>query len=260
LITAFGPLLEAVLPVLVELLETLLPIFTQLLDDALIALIPVITELIAAFLPLLEAVLPILVNLLTELVIPTIKTLGSVVTQVFGGAAKFIGEALGNTMTVLTTFARSFEGVWSGIGKFLKGIINGMLGLIQGLVNGVIDGVNVLIKALNKIQFTVPSWIPGIGGESFGFAIPELSKIRIPQLAEGGIVMPKPGGTLANIGEAGRPEAVIPLDRMGNMGTTNKFTINVNAGMGADGGEIGRQIVDQIIRYEKSSGRVFARA
>jgi hypothetical protein len=135
-----------------------------------------------------------------------------------------------------------------------------MLGLIQGLVNGVIDGVNVLIKALNKIQFTVPSWIPGIGGESFGFAIPELTKIRIPQLAEGGIVMPKPGGTLANIGEAGRPEAVIPLDRMGNMGTTNKFTINVNAGMGADGGEIGRQIVDQIIRYEKSSGRVFARA
>jgi phage-related protein len=260
LITAFGPLLEAVLPVLVELLETLLPIFVQLLDDALIALIPVITELVAAFLPLLEAVLPILVNLLTELVIPTIKTLGSVVTQVFGGAAKFIGEALGNTMTVLTTFARSFEGVWTGIGKFLKGIINGMLGLIQGLVNGVIDGVNVLIKALNKIQFTVPSWIPGIGGASFGFAIPELSKIRIPQLAEGGIVMPKPGGTLANIAEAGRPEAVIPLDRMGNIGTTNKFTINVNAGMGADGGEIGRQIVDQIIRYEKSSGRVFARA
>jgi phage-related protein len=260
LISAFTPLLEMILPVLVELLETLLPIFVELLDDALIALIPVITELVAAFLPLLQSVLPILVNLLTDLVIPTIKTLGSIVVQVFGGAAKFIGEALGNTMTVLTTFAKSFEGVWTGIGKFLKGIINGMLGLIQGLVNGVIDGVNTLIKALNKIQFTVPSWIPGIGGASFGFAIPELGKIRIPQLAEGGIVMPQPGGTLANIAEAGRPEAVIPLDRMGNMGTTNKFTITVNAGMGADGTEIGRQIVDEIIRYEKSSGRVFARA
>ena len=260
LITAFGPLLEAVLPVLVDLLEALLPIFVQLLDEALVAIIPVITELIGAFLPLIESVLPILVDVLKNLVIPAIQSMGSVVVQVFGGAVKFIGEALGNTMTVLNSFARAFTGVWIGISGFLKGIINGMLGLIQGLVNGVIDGVNVLIKALNKIKFTVPSWIPGIGGESFGFAIPELTKIRIPQLAEGGIVMPKPGGTLANIGEAGRPEAVIPLDRMGNMGTTNKFTINVNAGMGADGGEIGRQIVDQIIRYEKSSGRVFARA
>jgi phage-related protein len=186
--------------------------------------------------------------------------MGSVVAQVFGGLAKFVGEALGNTMTVLSVFAKAFEGVWKGIGGFLKGIINGMLGMIQGLVNGVIDGVNLMIRALNKIKFTIPSWIPGIGGQNFGFTLPELTKIKIPQLAEGGIVMPKPGGTLANIAEAGRPEAVIPLDRLGNMGTTNKFSITVNAGMGADGTEIGRKIVDEIVRYEKSSGRVFARA
>jgi phage-related protein len=260
LVTAFMPLLEAILPVLIELLEALLPVFTMLLDEALKALIPVITTLIAAFLPLLTAVLPTLVNLLTEFVVPAIKTMGSVVAQVFGGAAKFIGEALANTMSVLTVFARAFEGVWKGIGGFLKGIINGMLGMIQGLVNGVIDGINVMIRALNKIQFTLPSWIPGLGGQSFGFALPVLTKIKIPQLAEGGIVMPKPGGTLANIAEAGRPEAVIPLDRLGNMGTTNKFSITVNAGMGADGTEIGRKIVDEIVRYEKSSGRVFARA
>lgn len=260
LVEAFMPLLEAVLPVLVELLDALLPVFTALLDDAFKVLIPVITDLISAFLPLLSATLPLLIKLLEDFVIPVIKTLGSIVSQVFGGAAKFIGEALGNTMTVLTVFAKSFEGVWGGISRFLKNIINGMLGMIQGLVNGVIDGVNLLIKALNKIQLRVPDWIPGIGGEKFGFAIPELSRLRIPQLAEGGIVMPTPGGTLANIAEAGRPEAVIPLDRLGNMGTTNKFNITVNAGMGADGGEIGRQIVDQIIRYEKSSGRVFARA
>jgi len=32
-------------------------------------------------------------------------------------------------------------------------------------------------------------------------------------LAEGGVVMPRPGGTPAILGEAGKPEAVIPLDR-----------------------------------------------
>jgi SLT domain-containing protein len=49
--------------------------------------------------------------------------------------------------------------------------------------------------------------------------------IRAIPMAEGGIVMPRPGGTLAQIGEAGHPEAVIPLDRMrGGMGN---ITINV---------------------------------
>jgi phage-related protein len=260
LVEAFMPLLDAILPVLLELLNALLPVFTALLDDAVKALVPVITDLIAAFLPLLSATLPLLVQLLTDFVIPIIKTMGSVVTQVFGGAAKFIGEALGNTMTVLTSFAKAFGGVWTGISGFMKGIINGILGMIQGLVNGVIDGVNAVIRALNKIQFTVPSWVPGLGGEQFGFAIPQITKIKIPQLAEGGIVMPTPGGTLANIAEAGKPEAVIPLDRMGNMGKTVNLNITVNAGMGADGSEIGRKIVDEIVRYEKSSGRVFARA
>jgi SLT domain-containing protein len=44
-------------------------------------------------------------------------------------------------------------------------------------------------------------------------------------LAEGGIVT---SATLAMIGEKG-PEAVIPLDRMGQMGGSN-VTINVNGG------------------------------
>jgi len=76
------------------------------------------------------------------------------------------------------------------------------------------------------------------------------------ELARGGIVT-RP--TRALIGEAG-PEAVIPLSDMKSSGTTNKFTINVNAGMGADGQRIGQQIVEEIIKYEKLSGRVFERA
>ena len=43
-------------------------------------------------------------------------------------------------------------------------------------------------------------------------------------LAEGGVVMPRPGGVQATIAEAGVPEAVIPLDKMGGMGGV---TINV---------------------------------
>jgi hypothetical protein len=49
-------------------------------------------------------------------------------------------------------------------------------------------------------------------------------------MAEGGIVMPRAGGTLAQIGEAGRPEAVIPLDRMGGLGN---ITVNVYGSVGS---------------------------
>jgi hypothetical protein len=42
-------------------------------------------------------------------------------------------------------------------------------------------------------------------------------------------VKASPGGTLALIGEGGRDEAVIPLNRAGGMGGNN-VTINVNGG------------------------------
>ena len=82
-----------------------------------------------------------------------------------------------------------------------------------------------------------------------------LNKLKnIPMMANGGIVN---SPTLAMIGEAG-PEAVVPLSRMGKSGAT--YNINVNAGMGANGAQIGKEIVDAIKRYERSSGPVFASA
>ncbi len=79
--------------------------------------------------------------------------------------------------------------------------------------------------------------------------------VAVPAMAKGGIVN-KP--TLALIGEAG-PEAVVPLNR-NNMPMGNTINLTVNAGMGADGASIGRDIVDAIKRYERTSGPVFASA
>lgn len=48
-------------------------------------------------------------------------------------------------------------------------------------------------------------------------------------LAEGGVVMPTPGGTLAQIAEAGQPEAVIPLDRFGELGGDIHLVVNLDS-------------------------------
>ena len=75
-------------------------------------------------------------------------------------------------------------------------------------------------------------------------------------MAKGGIAL---GPQNAIIGEAG-PEAVIPLSgaNSAKLGTT--YNIVVNAGIGTSGSQVGKEIVDAIKRFEKTSGPVFASA
>ena len=68
--------------------------------------------------------------------------------------------------------------------------------------------------------------------------------------ADGGIVT---APTMGLVGEAG-PEAIIPLRRANGIGTTINLT--VNAGMGTDGAEVGRQIVDALRQYQRRNGPV----
>jgi hypothetical protein len=49
------------------------------------------------------------------------------------------------------------------------------------------------------------------------------------------------------------------MDDFGGKRVVN-YNINVNAGMGTDGNRVGELIVNEILRFERSSGRVFARA
>jgi hypothetical protein len=99
------------------------------------------------------------------------------------------------------------------IGTAFRSVFDG----VKSSLNSLITLANSAIRALNGIHINIPSWIPGIGGRSFGIDLP-----TIPMLAEGGIVT-KP--TLAMIGEAGA-EAVIPLSK-GGMGGGINVVVNV---------------------------------
>lgn len=77
-------------------------------------------------------------------------------------------------------------------------------------------------------------------------------EFEAPSLADGGVVKARNGGTLVRVAEAGYDEAVIPLNRAGTTGSN--INITVNAGMGADGTNIGRQIVDELVAYQRRVG------
>jgi tape measure domain-containing protein len=79
-----------------------------------------------------------------------------------------------------------------------------------------------------------PPWVGmALAGTVIAAGLANVAKISGIRMAEGGIVMPRPGGTLATIGEAGSPEAVIPLDddRAGGMlGGIGNAEIHIHAG------------------------------
>lgn len=83
------------------------------------------------------------------------------------------------TETVITPFTSSF-----------KTFINGMIGMVEGFVNFFIRGINKIISALNTISFSIPEWVPGIGGNSFGINIPSVSELKLPRLATGAVIPP----------------------------------------------------------------------
>jgi hypothetical protein len=94
-----------------------------------------------------------------------------------------------------------------------------LLTIVKTIFNGIASAWN---NTVGRISFKAPSWVPGFGGK--GFDVP-----NIPMLAQGGIVT---SPTLALIGEGNGPEAVIPLNRMGEfgMGGGGNVTINVQGG------------------------------
>ena len=81
-----------------------------------------------------------------------------------------------------------------------KGTGNSILGIFSGVSSGATVGMNSLIRAINRMQFTIPDWIPNLGGKKFGFQLKELTAPAIPYLAKGA-VLPANKPFLAVVGD-----------------------------------------------------------
>ncbi len=95
-----------------------------------------------------------------------------------------------------TVKAKAIE-IFGKIKNFVAPIIDGIKESFKGMVNGVVGALNFMIRALNKLKFTVPDWVPAIGGKGFGFNIPE-----IPKFAKGTNFVPFDTAAFIHKGEA----------------------------------------------------------
>lgn len=130
----------------------------------------------------------------------------------FIGMWEGIKVAVGAVGTFFVGTWDMITGAFAGLGAFFTGIWDSVISGFKGFVNFIISGVNFMIKAVNKLQITVPDWVPLLGGETIGFSIPE-----IPMLAKGGVAT---APTLAMVGEGREKEAILPLSKLDAMMTT----------------------------------------
>ena len=108
-----------------------------------------------------------------------------------------------NWDSVKTTAVSVWEAIqsaWSGVGSWFrlhildplqngfKNMSNGIIGFLNGLISGVAAAVNGVVNAINRLQFTVPNWIPGLGGKKLGFQLRAVSIPQIPYLAQGAVL------------------------------------------------------------------------
>jgi hypothetical protein len=106
-------------------------------------------------------------------------------------------------------------------------VFGGLVGLAKAPINAIISLINKAFSAIGSVSVSIPDWVPGMGGQTFGFEMPQ-----IPMLANGGVVT-KP--TTALIGEGAESEAVLPLSKLESLladhsssaGSSN-ITINFN--------------------------------
>lgn len=171
--------------------------------------LPIINWIAKAIMPLVAPILDALGNEFF-MVFENIGTILNDFITILRGAIQFLtGFFSREWEKVWEGIKTTFKGIWNALVDFLKVPIRSIIGSVNQMIKSIQYGINFVIKALSKLEFDIPDWVPGIGGESFGFSIKEISLPMIPQLAQGGVLKKGQWGFLEGNGD----EAVMPLSK-----------------------------------------------
>lgn len=160
---------------------------------------------------------------------------------------------------IMNTILSIISGIWRGIYNVAKSYINFILSGIQGMVNGIIGGFNSMIRALNHLHFSIPDWVPALGGKSLGFNLSTISRVSLPRLATGA-VLPANQPFLSVVGDQKHGTNIeAPLDTIKqalketlqgmNMADNSPIVIEI------DGKEVFRAIRNQDRQFIKQTGK-----
>jgi hypothetical protein len=110
-------------------------------------------------------------------VVPAAQGVGSAFNWIWSNV---ISPVVGFITGAVTGIGKTVGDVFGKIPSLIGGAFNAALGVVKGPINGLIGLVNGVITGVNGIKVTIPSWVPIVGGQTFGLHIPHL-----PMLARG---------------------------------------------------------------------------
>lgn len=196
------------------------------------------------------------------LVIAGIATVVTAVLALTGNLTEFARNLKDNILGGIIQFIKGvftgdWNSAWEGVKKVFKGIWNSIVIIAESAVNAIIKGLNWLISKINTIKFTVPSWVPGVGGKSIGGHLSSLSEVHLPRLATGAVIPPNKE-FLAVLGDQKSGTNIeTPLatmvdafkQAMAESGGTTTVVIQL------DGKEIARSTVKNINNMTRAAGK-----
>lgn len=244
-----------------------------------------LTEFISGIWSTIKSIFTGAISVIVQFIKTGFNAAKTVITTIFGGIRTFISSiwngiksvvlgivnALKNGIivafngiksvitSVMNTILSVVSGVWNAIWGTIKGVINGILSGIQSMVNGIIGGFNSMIRALNHLHFSIPAWVPGLGGKSLGFNLSTISKVSLPRLATGA-VLPANQPFLSVVGDQKHGTNIeAPLDTikqalketLQGMNMTDNSPIVIEI----DGKEVFRAIRNQDRQFIKQTGK-----
>lgn len=191
-------------------------------------------------------------NGIKSTVVGAVNTLKSYVVNGFSYMQNGIARIMNSILSIIS-------GIWRGIYNVARSYINFILSGIQSMVNGIIGGFNSMIRALNHLHFSIPDWVPGLGGKSLGFNLSTISRVSLPRLATGA-VLPANQPFLSVVGDQKHGTNIeAPLDTIKqalketlqgmNMSDNSPIVIEI------DGKEVFRAIRNQDRQFIKQTGK-----
>ncbi|MCM1184437.1 MAG: phage tail tape measure protein [Roseburia sp.] len=152
-----------------------------------------------------------------------IKTVTDGMITVFGGLITYVSGV----------FTGNWSKAWEGVKTIFKGIFDTFAKLCKTPINAVIGIINSAIAGINKLNISIPDWVPGLGGQTFGLNIPPIPMLYkgTDNWKGGTAIIHDRGGEIVDLPEGTR---VYPHDKSvdmarkeGERSSSGSLTINI---------------------------------
>lgn len=157
------------------------------------------------------------INTAVTMAIAAISSRFPALGAVLSGLWKSVQDVWGNIKAIFSNiigfidnvFSGNWSAAWGNVVSIFGNVFGELANIAKAPINAVISVINMVLSKINEMKISIPDWVPGVGGKTLGFNIPQ-----IPMLATGGIAT---APTLAMVGEGGEPEAVLPLSKLAQL-------------------------------------------